>query len=173
MQRKSFDAMTCPIARGLDRVGEWWSILILRDAFAGITRFDDFQASLGIAPTMLTRRLKTLVANGLLERRRYSDHPPRDEYVLTARGEDFRPVLIAMLAWGNKHFAPEGETILIVDSRTRRPAEPILVDRVTGRALAAPDYTIAAGPAATEATRRRLARGSRLLSGPAPREATP
>jgi DNA-binding HxlR family transcriptional regulator len=173
MQRKSFDAMTCPIARGLDRVGEWWSILILRDAFAGITRFDDFQASLGIAPTMLTRRLKTLVANGLLERRRYNDHPPRDEYVLTARGEDFRPVLIAMLAWGNKHFAPEGETILIVDSHTRRPAEPILVDRVTGRALAAPDYTIAAGPAATEATRRRLARGSRLLSGPAPRETTP
>jgi len=175
MQRKSFDAMTCPIARGLDRVGEWWSILILRDAFAGITRFDDFQASLGIAPTMLTRRLKTLVANGLLERRRYNDHPPRDEYVLTARGADFGPVLIAMLAWGNRHFAPEGETILIVDSRTRRPAEPILVDRHTGRALAAPDYVIAAGPAATEATRRRLARGGRLLGGPpqARPEATP
>lgn len=160
--------MTCPIARGLDRVGEWWSILILRDAFAGLSRFDDFQQSLGIAPAMLTRRLKTLVENGLLERRRYSDRPPRDEYVLTERGLDFRPVLIAMLAWGNRHFAPEGASIQIVDSRTRRPADPMLVDRASGRPLTAPYYVVAAGPAATEATRRRLAGGSRLLSGPAP-----
>jgi DNA-binding HxlR family transcriptional regulator len=168
VQRKSFGGMTCPIARSLERVGEWWSILILRDAFAGISRFDDFQESLGIAPTMLTRRLKALVDNGLLERRRYSERPPRDEYVLTPRGEDFRPVLIAMLAWGNRHFAPEGETIQIVDSRTRQPAEPVMVDRATGRPLTAPAYTIAAGRAATDATRRRLARGSRLLGAPTP-----
>jgi DNA-binding HxlR family transcriptional regulator len=167
MRRKSFSGMACPIARGLERVGEWWSILILRDAFAGIARFEDFQQSLGIAPTMLTRRLNALVEHGLLERRRYNERPPRDEYVLTARGRDFGAVLIAMLAWGNRHFAPEGETLRIVDSMTGEPVDPVLVDRATGRPLKAPDFRLAAGPAATEATRRRLARGSALLGGPA------
>src|SRR6266853_616876 len=90
MQRKSFGRMVCPIARSLERVGEWWSILILRDALHGLRRFDQFQKSLGIAPNMLARRLNALVDAGLLERRRYSEHPPRDEYVLTARGRDFR-----------------------------------------------------------------------------------
>src|SRR5580704_16072998 len=104
MQRKSFGNMQCPIARSLERVGEWWSMLILRDAFHGFTRFDEFQTSLGIAPNMLARRLSALVAAGLLEKRRYSERPPRDEYVLTARGKDFRPVIVALLAFGNKHF---------------------------------------------------------------------
>ena len=72
MQHKSFGNMACPIARSLERVGEWWSMLILRDAFQGLTRFDEFQKSLDIAPNMLTRRLKALVEAGLLERRRYS-----------------------------------------------------------------------------------------------------
>src|SRR6187431_2939241 len=99
MQRTSFKGMRCPIARSLERVGEWWNILILRDALRGSTRFDQFQKSLKIAPNMLTRRLHGLVEAGLLERRRYSEHPPRDEYRLTDRGRDFRPVLIAMLAF--------------------------------------------------------------------------
>ena len=77
MRRTSFDTMPCPIARSLERVGEWWSILILRDAFAGLTRFEEFQASLGIAPNMLTRRLTALVEDGLLERRPYSEHGRR------------------------------------------------------------------------------------------------
>jgi len=110
--------MQCPIARSLERVGEWWSILILRDAFHGLSRFDEFQENLGIAPNMLARRLKSLVEAGLLERRRYSERPPRDEYVLTEAGRDFRPVLWALLAWGNKHFAPEGPSVVIADSRT-------------------------------------------------------
>ena len=92
MERKSFGAMHCPIARSLERVGEWWSILILRDSFADMTRFEEFRESLGIAPNMLTRRLNALVEAGLLERRRYSEHPPRDEYRLTDRGrEEYRP----------------------------------------------------------------------------------
>lgn len=94
-------------------------MLILRDAFAGVTRFDEFQKSLGIAPAMLTRRLKGLVEAGLLERHPYSERPPRHEYRLTARGEDFRPVLLALMAWGNRHFAPEGESIMIVGRKTR------------------------------------------------------
>jgi len=99
--------MPCPVARTLDKVGEWWSILILRDAFFGLTRFDQFQTSLGIAPNMLTRRLNALVDGGMLERRRYSERPPRDEYVLTARGREFKPVLTALKAFGEAHFPRE------------------------------------------------------------------
>ena len=111
MQHKSFADMTCPIARSLEHVGEWWSMLILRDAFGGTTRFDDFQQSLGIAPNMLTRQLAALVEAGLLERRRYSERPPRDEYVLTERGRDFKPVLVALVAFGKKHFAAPGRAV--------------------------------------------------------------
>jgi len=157
MQRKSFGAMPCPIARSLERVGEWWSILILRDAFQGLTRFDQFQKSLDIAPNMLARRLTSLVEAGLVERRRYSERPPRDEYVLTGRGRDFRPVILALYAWGNKHFAPEGASVVLVDARTGKPAEPVLVDRPTGRALDDARYEFVAGPAASTRTRQRLA----------------
>jgi DNA-binding HxlR family transcriptional regulator len=111
MQRKSFADMPCPIARSLERVGEWWSMLILRDAFAGVTRFDDFRQSLGIAPNMLARRLAALVDAGMLERRRYSERPPRDEYVLTDRGRDFHPVLVELVAFGRKHFAAPGHAV--------------------------------------------------------------
>ena len=158
MQRKSFGKMACPIARSLERVGEWWSILIIRDALHGFTRFDEFQKSLNIAPNMLTRRLSALVDAGLLERRRYSERPPRYEYILTEKGRDFRPVIVAMFAWGNRHFAPEGASVLLVDKKTRaRVADPVLVDRRSGRALNERDFVFAAGPAASERTRRRYA----------------
>ena len=167
MQRKSFRTMPCPIARGLDRVGEWWSILILRDAFAGMTRFEEFRESLGIAPGMLSRRLAALVEAGVLERRRYSDTPPREEYVLTPRGEDFRPVLLTLLDWGNRHFAPEGPSVQIVDAATGALAEPVLVDRATLRPIEAPEFRFVAGPAAGRGMKARLARErSRDLLGP-------
>ena len=157
MRHASFSQMDCPIARSLERVGEWWSILILRDAFAGLTRFDEFEQNLGIAPNMLSRRLTGLVASGLLVKRRYNARPPRYEYLLTERGRDFRPVLTAMLAFGNKHFAPEGASVVIIDAATGAPAEPIVVDRASGRPLVEPDFVIAPGPAASAATRARLA----------------
>ena len=125
MQRKSFADMPCPIARSLERVGEWWSILILRDAFAGMTRFDEFQKSLGIAPNMLTRRLAALVEAGLLERHRYSEHPPRDEYLLTERGRDFRPVLVAMLAWGTAISRRRQQRSRIVDAAPASRRRPV------------------------------------------------
>jgi DNA-binding HxlR family transcriptional regulator len=157
MQRKSFGRMVCPIARSLERVGEWWSILILRDALHGFTRFDQFQQSLGIAPNTLARRLNALVEAGLLERRQYSAHPPRYEYVPTACGRDFAPILVGLLAWGNKHFAPEGASVLLVNSKTGAAADPILVDRATGRPIHEPEYKFTPGPAAPERTRRRYA----------------
>lgn len=157
MRHKSFGNMQCPVARGLERVGEWWSILIIRDALHGLRRFDEFQKSLGIAPNMLSRRLETLVESGVLERRRYSEHPPRYEYLLTERGRDFRPVFLALLAWGNKHFTPDGRSVLVADKKTGTAADPVVVDRTTGRELSERDYGFVAGPAANQRTRRRMA----------------
>jgi DNA-binding HxlR family transcriptional regulator len=119
MYRKSFKDMTCTIARSLDKVGEWWSILILREAYMGNTRFDDFQKSLGIGTNTLTRRLNRLVDEGMLERRLYCDRPPRYEYVLTEAGRDFRHVLDAFDAWGEKHAAPGSDC----KYRSAAPAE--------------------------------------------------
>lgn len=143
MQRKSFGEMQCPIARSLERVGEWWSMLILRDAFAGLTRFDGFQKSLDIAPNILTRRLGALVEEGLLERQLYCEKPPRYAYRLTECGRDFRPVLLALLAWGNKHFAPEGASVVLVDADTGAQADPVLVDQVTGIPIGEQHHVVA------------------------------
>ena len=172
MQRKSFGTMPCPIARSLERVGEWWSMLILRDAIGGMTRFEEFQKSLGIAPNMLTRRLAALVEAGMLEKRRYSERPPRDEYVLTDRGRDFRPVLLSLLAFGNRHFAPEGASVAIADATTGAPAEPLLVDRISGRPIATSDFALVPGPAASEATKARLAARAERLGARRPNTAT-
>ena len=168
MERKSFQGMPCPIARSLERVGEWWSMLIMRDALHGFRRFDQFQKSLGIAPNMLTRRLNALVEAGMLERRRYSEHPPRHEYVPTARGRDFRPVLLALMAWGNAHFAPEGASVQLFDAETGAAVDPVLVDRVTGRPITEADHVMAPGPAAPERTRKRYAAVGR--STPTPKQ---
>jgi len=170
MQRKSFLHMPCPIARSLERVGEWWSMLIMRDALFGLRRFEEFQTSLGIAPNMLARRLNALVDAGLLERRRYSVHPPRDEYLPTARGCDFRPVLIALLAFGNRHFAPEGKSVTIVDSQTGAEAAPIVVDRSTGRPIREPEFAWVSGPAAGERTRQRYGRRRQADEAPPQQE---
>lgn len=155
MKRKSVAHTQCPIARGLDRVGDWWSILIIRDALSGLARFDQFQESLGIAPNMLTRRLNELVGAGLLERRLYNQHPPRHEYVLTACGRDFRPVVLSLLAWGNRHFAPEGLSVVVIDTKTGTHADPVLVDGKSGRPLSESRFRVAAGPAAKARIRQR------------------
>src|SRR5438045_578321 len=101
MHPASFAQMECPIARSLDEIGEWWSLLILREAFKGVRCFADFETGLGIAPSTLTRRLKRLCKHGLLRRRRYQSHPPRDEYELTDKGWDLLPAVLALGAWGN------------------------------------------------------------------------
>jgi DNA-binding HxlR family transcriptional regulator len=168
MQRKNFGNMQCPVARSLERVGEWWSILILRDAVYGLKRFDEFQKSLEIAPNMLTRRLNALVKGGLLKRQRYSEKPPRYEYVLTERGRDFRPVLLSLLAWGNRHFAPEGASVLLKDTETGVIAEPVIVDRVTGRPIPGPGFSLVPGPAAGERMRQRLVRAAEAAASRTP-----
>lgn len=132
MERKSVGNSECPVALSLERVGEWWSILILRDAFYGLSRFEQFRSGLEIAPNILTRRLRALVDDGILERRAYQTRPLRHEYVLTDRGRDFRPVILSLLAWGSRHFAPEGRSMDLIDATTGRIIDPILADRKTG-----------------------------------------
>ncbi len=99
---KDFAALDCSVARTLEVIGERWSLLILRDAFYGVRRFDDFRRDLGIARNVLTDRLNKLVDQGVLERRQYEERPPRFEYRLTEKGRDLLPVLLAMMAWGDK-----------------------------------------------------------------------
>jgi DNA-binding HxlR family transcriptional regulator len=136
MQRTSFESLDCPLARSLECIGEWWSILILRDSFLGASRFDDFRSRLGIAPNMLARRLRTLTDKGLLERRQYNDRPPRFEYVLTERGRDFFPVLASLGTWGRRHVAQD-TTVRIADRRSGRLLDPVVVDRATGAPITA------------------------------------
>jgi DNA-binding HxlR family transcriptional regulator len=109
-------------------------MLILRDAGRGMTRFDQFRTSLGIAPNILARRLKALTEAGLLEKRSYSERPPREEYVVTEAGRDFLPILQAIGAWGRRHNGG-GEMTRLVDVETGEPVEPVVIDRKTGAPL--------------------------------------
>jgi DNA-binding HxlR family transcriptional regulator len=105
---RTYEDQQCSIARTLELVGERWTLLILRDVFLGVRRFDDFQRSLGIARNVLTDRLTRLVDEGILERRPYQERPERFEYRLTAKGRDLWPVLHALVTWGDTHAAPDG-----------------------------------------------------------------
>ncbi|PZM08312.1 winged helix-turn-helix transcriptional regulator [Rhizobium tubonense] len=136
-------------------------MLILREALHGYTRFDQFERSLGIAPSMLARRLKALVEAGMLERIRYEVKPQRYEYTPTDRCRDFESVLQSMVAFGNRHFAPEGKSVLLVNDETGGEAEPLLIDGVSGRSMSEPHFRWAAGPAADDALRERYARSAR------------
>ena len=145
MDVEKFSAAVCPIARGLAKVGDAWSMLILRDAGLGLTRFDQFRASLGIAPNILARRLKALTDAGLLEKRRYSEHPPREEYLITHAGRDFLPVLQAIGAWGRRHNG-EGALSHMVDEQTGARVEPVVVDRATGAPIGTRPLRLVAPP---------------------------
>ena len=103
-----FAQMECSIARALEAIGDRWTLLILRDAFYGVRRFEDFQEDLGIARNVLTDRLQKLVARGVLEREQYESKPPRFEYRLTQKGKDLLPVILTMMTWGDR-WANEGE----------------------------------------------------------------
>lgn len=156
MQRTSFESQDCPAARALDSVGDWWSILILRDALQGMTRFDEFERSLGIGSNTLTRRLKHLVSEGLFERRQYEDRPPRHEYLLTAKGRDFFPVVVALFTWGSRHLPRNEVALRLGDRATRKERRAIVVDAQTGERVTPDNTIVMPGPAATAGTRRRV-----------------
>lgn len=133
----------CPVARGLEAVDDGWSTLILRDAYTGMTRFDQFRKSLGIAPTVLTKRLKALTDQGLLEKHQYSERPPREEYLLTAAGRDYLPILMLIGAWAHRHRG--GNLARFVDVDTGKEVVPVAIDAVTGAKLGSRNIRIVAG----------------------------
>ena len=156
MQRKTLSDSLCPIALSLEQVGEWWSLLIMRDALQGVSRFDEFSRSLNIAPNMLTRRLNALVEAGLLERRAYCVKPLRHEYIPTGKGRDLQVVLYALIAWGNQHFVSDEIAVQVVDRTSGRPLRPMMVDEVDGRVVPWDECDLAAGPGASQGIVERL-----------------
>ncbi|MFI6865751.1 winged helix-turn-helix transcriptional regulator [Nocardia sp. NPDC050406] len=111
MRRTSFEDMNCSIAQCLEVVGEWWTLLIVRDAIFGVTRFDEFRSRLGIARNVLTQRLEHLVAQDIMERVAYQENPVRYDYRLTPKGRSLWPVLAAMRQWGDTYAAPDGPPV--------------------------------------------------------------
>lgn len=158
MSRTNFLSFECPAARALESVGDRWSILILRDAFQGFARFDEFQQNLGVAPNILSQRLKHLTREGLFERRLYCRRPPRHEYVLTAKGLDFYPVAITLIAWGNRHLPPKEVAMRLGDRATGEERQAVVVDAHTRELITPENTTLLPGPAATENTRQHIAR---------------
>jgi DNA-binding HxlR family transcriptional regulator len=135
VERKSLADMHCSIAQCLEVVGEWWPMLILRDAFLGVTRFDDIQERLGISRNILSRRLSSLVDAGVLNQVLHSEHPPRLEYKLTKKGVDVWPVLTAMRQWGDQYAAPDGPPLVIMHQARGHIAEVVTVCSACGDSL--------------------------------------
>ena len=150
MERKSFSVMHCSVAQCLEVVGEWWTLLIVRDAFLGVTRFDELQERLGISRNVLNQRLTRLVEVGVLTKVPYSEHPPRFDYRLTERGRDLWPVIDAMRQWGDKHAAPEGPPLRLIHEGCGQVSEPELVCSACREPVGPRDVKAIPGPGVVE-----------------------
>ena len=140
MKRKCLVTSKCPIARTLDVIGDWWSLLIVRDAFLGKRRFGEFQRSLGLAKNILCARLRKLVAHGVLEARPASDGSAYQEYALTEKGRGLYIVLVALRQWGESCLFKEGEVdLLLVDRESGQPVKPLELRSQDGRLLGPAD----------------------------------
>jgi DNA-binding HxlR family transcriptional regulator len=135
MKRKSLGHMNCSIAQALDVVGDPWTLLVVRDALFGTTRFDDFQRNLEIPRATLTSRLDALVEHGVMERRAYQQRPERHDYVLTEKGRDLRRILISLLQWGDRWSTLSEPPVTLLDADTGTVIEPVYVDAASGRPL--------------------------------------
>jgi DNA-binding HxlR family transcriptional regulator len=142
--------MHCSVAQCLEVVGEWWSMLIVRDAFLGVTRFDRFQQRLGISRNVLNQRLDHLVSAGVLARTPYSQRPLRHDYRLTAKGRDLWPVLTAMRQWGDAHTAPDGPPLVLVHRTCGHVVDAVLTCSACGAPITAKDVRAQRGPGAVE-----------------------
>lgn len=136
MKRKSFREAECPVARSLDAIGDWWSLLIIRDTFDGLRRFSEIQQNLGIAKGMLASRLREFVKLGILELVPASDGSAYQEYVLTEKGRGLFLVIVALRQWGEDHLYQEGEQrSWLIDVETRRPVARLQLRAFDGRSL--------------------------------------
>lgn len=159
MRKTSFADMQCSLARGLDRMGDWWSPLIIRDLYAGVIRFDELVEDLGISRNLLAQRLNALIDRKLVIRRAYRRRPLRYEYVLSSAGKDLIPVILALTSWGDRWAQPrEGAPVEFVHESCGKKFEPQITCSVCGETIKADHVKLVAGPGG--ATKR----GTRLLA---------
>ncbi len=174
MRRTSFEGAECPVARSLDTIGDWWSLLIVRDAFDGVRRFGAFQKSLGIARGILTSRLQALVDTGVLEVAPASDGTAYQEYILSPKGQDLFTVIVALRQWGEDHLYEKGERrSALVDTSSGNPMARLEVRSAGGKPLAWTDTRVekvssGASPAAKQTGRHKDGRSARRGARPSP-----
>ena len=157
MKPEKHDPLKRSVGHILDIIGEGWSILIIREAFLGTRRFEEFQGRLGIARNILTSRLKKLCANRILDRVPVKEGAKRHEYVLTRKGKDMMPLLVALTQWGDKWvFGENNEPVLFLDRDRGQPISPVQVYSARGEVLRPRDIMISAGPGATPEARERI-----------------
>jgi DNA-binding HxlR family transcriptional regulator len=145
MRRKSLQTAPCPIARALDVIGDWWSLLIVRDALRGTTRFSDFQRSLGMSKNILARRLRALTGHGILELVPAADGSAYSEYRLTARGRSLHPVLVSLALWGQDNAPVSGPQGRLVDRTSGQPLLRLDIVAADGRVIGPGDTMIVRG----------------------------
>jgi DNA-binding HxlR family transcriptional regulator len=146
MKRKSLEDAHCPVARSLDLIGDWWTLLIVRDAFNGARRFSEFQKGLGLAKNILSSRLRKMVANGILEMRPAADGGAHHEYHLTEKGMRLRMVLTALRQWGEQNLFAEGEPMMVaMDKETGQPISRLVLAREDGTRLGPTDVMVKMG----------------------------
>ena len=167
MQRKSFSGMNCSIARALDEVGEWWSLLIVREATRGATRFEEFQRELGIARNILTTRLERLVELEVLERFPLPDRANTDGYRLTTKGADLFPVIVTLMQWGDRWLSNGEPRTALIEDATGAPVEQMSVRTAGGEPLSYSQVRFAPRLGATESTGPVIeARNQKVLGHP-------
>jgi DNA-binding HxlR family transcriptional regulator len=143
VKRTSHKHAACPVARPLDAIGDWWSLLIIRDAFEGVSRFGEFQKSLGLAKNILSSRLRNLVAHDILKVVPCANSSVYNEYVLTEKGRGLFPLLVALRQWGEDYFCAEGEEhAVLVDKATGEPVRRLELRAQDGRLLGSDDTEI-------------------------------
>ncbi len=143
MKRKSFEGDVCSIARALDVIGDWWSLLIIRDALSGVRRFSDFQRRLGVAKNILSTRLRTLVAHELLEQVPAEDGSAYQDYQPTAKAQGLLPVLLALGQWGSEHLFEQNETCaMMIDTLNEQPLAKLSLRAQDGRELSPKEIKI-------------------------------
>jgi DNA-binding HxlR family transcriptional regulator len=149
MLPRTYEEQNCSIARALEVLGDRWTLLVIRDAFLGVRRFDDFQRDLGVARNVLSDRLQRLVDEGLLERRRYQERPERFEYRLSQKGIDLWPAIVTLMKWGDRYYAPpEGPPRVVRHRGCGGEVSDRLTCSVCGKPLTARDVVSEPGPGA-------------------------
>ena len=153
MNRKQMRAMPCPVARALSVVGDRWTLLILREAFMGVRRFERFQQRLAVARNILTRRLQDLVEEGILQKSRYQEKPDRYEYFLTGKGSDLYPAMVTLMGWGDRWMAdPAGPSVVLMHKSCEHASSPVLTCSHCARPIGLGDVYVQANPSVTSRT---------------------